>query len=99
MKPRRISKHQAAPPSDGRTIRSLLIQFFEERGGSQQSIDKTILEMALLHPGELDEIVPPDHVEDFAKCLWSAYGEIMSMTQQEINHAVAEKLKSKPQCN
>ena len=98
MKSKRSTPKPTPPPS-GRTIRSLLVQFFEERGEPQDAIDKTILQMALHHPGELDEIVPPEHVEDFAQCLWTVYGETMSMTQQEINHAVAEKLKSKPQYN
>lgn len=83
----------------GRTIRSLLIQFFQERGEDQPTIDKTILEMALHHPGELDEVVPPEHVEDFAHCLWTAYGETQSMTKEEIRRAVADRVKSRPVCN
>ena len=95
-----VSKNKTRRPrKKGRTIRSLLIQFFEERGESQQSIDRAILGIALTHPGELDEIVPPDHVEDFAQCLWSAYGETMSMSQEEINQAVKSKLKNRPHFN
>ena len=98
MKSKRYTPKPTPPPT-GRTIRSLLIQFFEERGEPQDAIDKTILQMAMLHPGELDEIVPPDHVEDFAQCLWSAYGETMSMSQEEINQAVKSKLKNRPHFN
>lgn len=81
------------------TIRSLLIQFFEERGQSQQTIDKTIMEMALNHPGELDEIVPPEHVEDFAQCLWNAYGETSSMSKEEISREIEKRRRSCPAFN
>lgn len=83
----------------GRTIRSLLIQFFEERGEAQDTIDKTILQMALHHPGELDEIVPPEHVEDFAQCLWNAYGETSSMSKEEISREIEKRRRSCPAFN
>jgi hypothetical protein len=75
------------------TIRSLLIQFFEERGQSQQSIDRAILGIALTHPGELDEIVPQKRVEEFSRCLWSAYGETLSMSKEQIARQIENSRK------
>jgi hypothetical protein len=81
------------------TIRSLLIQFFEERGQSQQTIDKTIMEMALNHPGELDTIVPKNRVEEFSRCLWNAYGETSSMSKEEISREIEKRRRSCPAFN
>ena len=83
----------------GRTIRSLLIQFFEERGESQQSIDKAILAMAMTHPGELDEIVPQHRVDEFSRCLWNAYGETMSKSKEEIAREIEKRRRSCPAFN
>ena len=77
-----------------RTIRSLLVQFFEERGEFQSTIDQKILSMAMNHPGQLDEVVPKERLDEFARCLWDACGETMSMSQEEIAREVEKRRKS-----
>lgn len=82
-----------------RTIRSLLVQFFEERGESQSTIDQMILSMAMNHPGELDEIVPQCRLEEFSRCLWTACGEAVSMSPEQLAREVKKRLNSCPTRN